>query len=305
MNPCVPTRRSWAQFLAVLTFTLGSGGVLAQHPAETQPGAAVAWGNVTLAGAKRVMETARDFARSLGAPGGAIAIVDAGGSLVLLERLDGTFPSASRISTGKARTAAEFRKPTKVFEDAVNGGRTSMTALPDFFPLQGGVPLVVDGVVVGAIGVSGAASADQDQQIALAGAAALDSVTLGQATAVEQFDEATVTEAFARGGSLLDRPEFKVNPSRRDGPGEAEVHRYDTDIFYVLEGRATLVTGGSVVDGHTAGNGEIRGSAIADGELRELSGGEVIVIPRGVPHWFREVSTPFTYYTVKVAGEPS
>jgi len=261
-------------------------------------------GNISLTGAKHVMAAAMAWAREHHAPGGAVAIVDAGGSLVLLERLDGTFPSASRISTGKARTAAEFKKPTKVFEDAVNGGRISMTALPDFFPLQGGIPLVVDGVVVGAIGVSGAASADQDQEIARAGAAALSAATLGSSLPepVRQFDERTVKEAFARGESLLDRPAFKVNPSRRDGPGEVEGHRNDTDIFYVLEGRATFVTGGSIVGGRDIGDGEIRGSAIANGETRGVSGGEVLVIPRGVPHWFREVAEPLVYYTVKVTG---
>lgn len=123
--------------------------------------------------ARRVLDAARAHAAAHGAPGGAIAIVDAGGALVLFERLPGTFPAASRIAMGKATTAATFRRPTKAFEDAVNGGRHSLTALPDFFPLQGGVPLVRDGVVVGAIGVSGAASADQDTEIAEAGTAAL------------------------------------------------------------------------------------------------------------------------------------
>lgn len=263
--------------------------------------------NVSLAGARKVMQAAMEYARTHGAPGGAIAIVDAGGSLVLLERLDGTFSSASRISTGKARTAAEFKKPTKAFEDAVNGGRTSMTALPDFYPLQGGIPLTVRGQVVGAIGVSGAASADQDQEIALAGAAALAIETAAQTAApdVRQFDDAVVRDAFARGVSLVDEPGFKVNPSRRDGPGEAEVHVLDTDIFYVLEGRATFVTGGRLIEGRESGDGEIRGSGIRDGEPREIGTGDVIVIPPGVPHWFREVTGPFTYYTVKVTGDRS
>lgn len=156
------------------------GVALAATPAAAQ--STVAVGNVSLAGAKQVMEAAQAYARAHGAPGGAVAIVDATGSLVLLERLDGTFPSASRVATGKAHTAAEFKKPTKDFENAVNGGRVSLTALPDFVPLQGGVPLVVDGIVVGAIGVSGAASADQDQEIALAGAAALAAPTVGRNT---------------------------------------------------------------------------------------------------------------------------
>jgi glc operon protein GlcG len=76
------------------------------------------------------------------------------------------------VSAGKARTAALFRKPTRVFEDIIRRGRTPMLKIDDFTPMQGGVPIVVAGEVVGAIGVSGAASAPQDEVLALAGAAA-------------------------------------------------------------------------------------------------------------------------------------
>lgn len=131
---------------------------------------------LTLEGAQKVMAAAIAEARRLNAPGGAIAIVDDGGHAVLTARLDNTFPAASTISLGKARTSALFRKPTKFFEDVVNKGRTTMVALPDtlFTPLQGGVPLVVDGQTVGAIGMSGAASAQQDEDIAMVAAKALD-----------------------------------------------------------------------------------------------------------------------------------
>jgi glc operon protein GlcG len=128
---------------------------------------------LTLDGAREVISQATAFAKANNAPGGAIAVVDAAGQLVSLERLDGTFPAASNVSIGKARTAALFRKPTRDFETLVNKGRITMTTLPDitpFTPLQGGVPIVVDGVVVGAIGVSGAASAQQDDDIAQAAA---------------------------------------------------------------------------------------------------------------------------------------
>jgi len=131
---------------------------------------------LTLDGAKRVAAAAESFARDNKAPGAAIAIVDDGGQLLYLERLDGTFAAGSRISTGKARTAALFRKPTKAFEEAINKGRTAMAALDDFTPLQGGVPLVVNGQLIGAIGVSGAASADQDSAIAEAGAKAAEAL---------------------------------------------------------------------------------------------------------------------------------
>jgi glc operon protein GlcG len=97
---------------------------------------------LTLEGAKAVAKLATDYAQSKNAPGGAIAIVDAGGSLLYLERLDGTFLNASDISVGKARTAVLFGKPTRAFEDIVNKGRYAMLAVPaiaPFTPLQGGV----------------------------------------------------------------------------------------------------------------------------------------------------------------------
>jgi glc operon protein GlcG len=130
---------------------------------------------LTLEGAQKVMAAAIAEARRVNAPGGAIAIVDDGGHAVLTARLDNTFPAAATISLGKARTSALFRKPTKFFEDVVNKGRTTMVALPDslFTPLQGGVPLVVDGQTVGAIGMSGAASAAQDEEIAIVAAKVL------------------------------------------------------------------------------------------------------------------------------------
>ena len=102
-----------------------------------------------------------------------IAVVDDGGNLMALERLDGTFAAGANISIGKARTAALFKKPTAFFEDIIRKGRTPMVALNDFTPLQGGVPIVVGDQVVGAVGVSGAASAQQDEEMAMAGAAAV------------------------------------------------------------------------------------------------------------------------------------
>jgi len=86
---------------------------------------------LTLDMAKQLIVAAASEARRVGAPGGAIAVVDDGGFLISAERWDNTFPSASVVSVGKARTAALFRKPTKVFEDAINKGRVAMTTLPD------------------------------------------------------------------------------------------------------------------------------------------------------------------------------
>lgn len=129
---------------------------------------------LTLDGAKSAVSAALRYAREHRAPGGAIAIVDTAGTVIYLERLDGTFANASEVAIGKARTAALFAKPTRVFEEAVNQGRYTMLAVASvapFTPLQGGIPILVEGQLVGAIGVSGAASAAQDEEIAQAGAA--------------------------------------------------------------------------------------------------------------------------------------
>jgi uncharacterized protein GlcG (DUF336 family) len=155
--------------------------LLAAHSvlAATQP-------VLNLSDAQRALAGAVNYARSHNAPGGAIAIVDEGGSIVLLERLDNTFPSAPNVSIGKARTAAGFRKATRDLEKIVNGGRVTMTALPGitaFTPLQGGVPLMIGGTYVGAIGVSGGASAQQDDEIAQAGADALSAAPTADAKA--------------------------------------------------------------------------------------------------------------------------
>lgn len=128
---------------------------------------------LNLDGAKQVIAAASAEAKKLNAPGAAIAVVDEGGNLIAVERLDNTFAAGALISIGKARTAALFKRPTKAFEEIINKGRTAMTTLNDFTPLQGGVPIMVDGQIVGAIGVSGAASAQQDEELAIAGAAAV------------------------------------------------------------------------------------------------------------------------------------
>lgn len=128
---------------------------------------------LTLDGAKKVIAASIAEAKSKNAPGGAIAVVDEGGNLVAVERLDNTFAAGANISIGKARTAVLFKRPTKFFEDVINKGRTAMTTLNDFTPLQGGIPIIVDGQIIGAVGVSGAASAQQDEELATAGANAL------------------------------------------------------------------------------------------------------------------------------------
>ncbi len=114
------------------------------------------------------------------------------------------------------------------------------------------------------------------------------------------IDAARVAAAFAAGGSFLETPEYRVGMARREGPGDAEVHDLDTDIFYVFEGAATLVTGGEMVEPRTVGPNETRAASTRGGVAQTVSKGDVIVIPRTVPHWFNEVSAvPLVYLVIK------
>jgi uncharacterized protein GlcG (DUF336 family)/beta-galactosidase beta subunit len=257
---------------------------------------------LTADGAKKVIAAAVAEARRVKAPGAVIAVVDDGGNLMALERLDGTFAAGATISIGKARTAVLFKKPTRVFEEIIKNGRTPMVALPDslFTPLQGGVPIMIDGQIVGGVGVSGASSAQQDEELAIAGANSLAANPEAPAAAVSYFEKARVAEAFAKGAVLFDGSDkYMVHASRRTQAGMAEVHAKDADIIYVLEGAATFVTGGSVIDLKTTAPDEMRGKEIVGGQTRLLTKGDVIIVPAGTPHWFKEVPGTFLYYVVK------
>jgi len=126
---------------------------------------------LTLDAAKKIAAVAEADAKAKGARV-VIAVVDDGGNLLLLERLDDTQVASVNVGIGKARTAAIFRRPSKVFEDQIRDGRVAALALPGATPLQGGIPITYDGKVIGAIGVSGESPA-QDEEIAKAGASAL------------------------------------------------------------------------------------------------------------------------------------
>lgn len=256
---------------------------------------------LTLDGARLVLGAARKAAEARHTTG-AFAVVDESGTLIALERLDDTFPAAASISIGKARTAATFKKPTRFFEDVIAKGRTAMTALPDFTPLAGGLPLMMNGQVVGAVGVSGAATAKEDEELAAVAAAALAPTATqpGPAAAVRLIDKERVSAAFRKGEPLVETADYKVHASHRSAAGQSEVHTDETDILYMLSGSATLVTGGTVVDPVTVEAGEIRGSAIRGGERRHLAAGDVVIVPKGTPHWFESVPAPIDYYAVKV-----
>lgn len=151
-------------WMAVAAGLLAAGG-------EAQGQVTQSKQTLTLEGAKAVAAAAAAEAKK-GNEGGSIAVVDDGGNLVYVERIQPTFAMGATISIEKAKTAALFGKPTKILEDAIVGGRTPLLNVWSA-PLNGGEPIVVDGQVVGAVGVSGASSAARDAAIAVAGAGAL------------------------------------------------------------------------------------------------------------------------------------
>lgn len=126
---------------------------------------------LTLEGAKRIM-TAAEKEATANKWNVAIAIVDEAGELLMFQKMDDVQVASVDIAIGKARSAARFRRPTKALEDTVAKGRTTLMAVEGVLPLEGGVPIIVGGQVIGAVGVSGVASQD-DARVAEAGIAAL------------------------------------------------------------------------------------------------------------------------------------
>lgn len=255
---------------------------------------------LSLAAAKKIAAAAEADAKAKGARV-VIAVVDDGGNLLVLQRLDDTQVASVEVGIGKARTAAIFRRPSREFEEQVKNGRIAALALPGATPLQGGVPISFEGKVIGAIGVSGESPA-QDEEIAIAGANAAKDLSTNEATSgtVSFFAKDKVAESFAKGAILFDASDkYMVHTSRRDKAGVAEVHTKDADIIYVQEGSATFVTGGTMIDAKKTAPNEIRGKEIFGGETRTITKGDVIIVPAGTPHWFKEVPAPLTYYVVK------
>lgn len=120
---------------------------------------------------------------------------------------------------------------------------------------------------------------------------------------VTQFSAKEVAAAFEKGGMLLTTGEYKVMAGHRDKGGIPEVHDADNDVFYILDGEATFVVGGKVIDPKVESPGETRGTRIEGGQSLRLAKGDVIVIPRGVPHWFSEVPKMVNYFVVKATAE--
>jgi len=109
-----------------------------------------------------------------------------------------------------------------------------------------------------------------------------------------------VAAALAKGGSLVTQSNLLVSGSHRDKGGQAEVHDKETDVFYVVDGSATFVTGGTMIGGKNTKPGQHLGTGINGGQTHMLKKGDVLVIPAGTPHWFKEVPQSISYYVVKV-----
>ena len=113
-------------------------------------------------------------------------------------------------------------------------------------------------------------------------------------------DHDAVAAAITNGGQLASGPDFTISMARRTGPGQVEVHDKETDTFYVLDGEATFVTGGTMIGGRVSRPNQQLGTDIQGGQNHHLVKGDVIAIPAGTPHWFKEVTKPISYYMVKV-----
>jgi len=159
-----------AAALAALALAAGSSFL----PASAQQGAPPPYGPpITLDEAKRAMAAA-ELEAAKNSWQVAITILDSGGNLVMFHKIDNTQLASIGTSEGKARTALTFKRPSKALDDAIAAGGAGLRllALKDITPLEGGLPIMIDGKIVGAIGVSGALSS-QDVQVAKAGAEAL------------------------------------------------------------------------------------------------------------------------------------
>jgi len=113
-------------------------------------------------------------------------------------------------------------------------------------------------------------------------------------------DHDAVAAAIANAGQLASGPDFTISIAKRTGPGQVEVHDKETDTFYVLDGDATFVTGGTMIGGRVSRPNQQLGTDIQGGQTHHLVKGDVIAIAAGTPHWFKEVTKPITYYMVKV-----
>jgi len=125
-------------------------------------------------------------------------------------------------------------------------------------------------------------------------------IAAGGVPGVTFLDHEKVAAAMSKGGILLSAPDLIVMGSHRDKPGQVEMHDKETDVIYMMDGEATFVTGGTAVGMQRSAPGQSLGSEIKGGETHQLSKGDIIVVPAGIPHWFKEVHPFASYYVVKV-----
>jgi mannose-6-phosphate isomerase-like protein (cupin superfamily) len=127
---------------------------------------------------------------------------------------------------------------------------------------------------------------------------------MAQSRAVTHVDSEKVAAALSGGGgivgALVSAKDYTVSGIKRVKPGEVEIHDHETDIFYVTDGEATFVTGGTIVGAKQTAPGQTRGTDLHGGQTVHLKKGDVMTIPAGVPHWFKDVSPSISYLTVKV-----
>jgi len=120
------------------------------------------------------------------------------------------------------------------------------------------------------------------------------------AASVTYVDHDKVAAALGKGGPLVTAPDLLVQGSHRDKAGQVEVHEKETDVIHVIDGEATFVTGGTMIGGKSTKAGQMMGSDIKGGQTHHLTKGDVIVVPAGTPHWFKEVPNSVSYFVVKV-----
>lgn len=164
--------------MKVLTHILSATLLLASTTLGTQAQESLTLDKkvLSLAAARKIVAAAEAEARAR-TLGVVIVVVDDTGNVIMLTRMDTAQVASVNVGIGKARTAAIYRRPSRVFEEQIKNGRIAALALADATPLQGGVPIVIDGKVVGAVGVSGD-SPQADEEIAIAGARAVESSRL-------------------------------------------------------------------------------------------------------------------------------
>ena len=256
---------------------------------------------LTLDVAKTIAAAAKAEALKRGAKV-VIVVTDEGGHMLYLERLNDTQVASVDVGIGKARTAAIFRRPSKVFEDQIARAMSQRSRCQERHRFKAACR---SSSMARSLAPSASAGTRRRKTKTSPGPAQPRSRTRSPEFPRRSayWKSTDVAAAFAKGSVLFGDEggrNYMVHASHRESAGMAEVHELDADIIYVLDGSATFVTGGTVENRKTTAPNEIRGSSITGGEVRRITKGDVIIVPNGTPHWFKDVSGPLNYYVVKV-----